>query len=461
MMFSKETLQNRLSGIPVTTYCLWATALFTFLGIAFGPFGSYLFEEVMIIPVVLFLYICFTRPIPAGVKKTMGLSLLMLGWFLFLQITRDLAYFEVYPFSTYFCSYLFAFPLACLLQDGEKKQALKLFGIVFIAASLWHSLAALLLLLDLVPAYFTQYHLFWDGTRLNSFWHSNMVACFLMFGIASCVAFLQEAKKGWVKLALLTAIVVILATMALTNCRTIIILTAGILGGAVFYAIIKGRWKLAPIGFVAAVVILVFVYLSCGKLYNTNSEAVFTRQLTEYMEEAGITEIPEDFELETTSAQGSLASDLITLNSRTSIWKASFDAMNSDKIRYIFGVDYPGKYMSYFCWFEQTHTHNSWVETLMGLGLPGFALAMVFTLITLWNGIVILLKYPTDVWKRTIAMLCLCMLVASFMEPYLFLPPIDYYIYNFIFLLCLGYLVHWQEEDNRKMRCAVRKLLHI
>ena len=86
---------------------------------------------------------------------------------------------------------------------------------------------------------------------------------------------------------------------------------------------------------------------------------------------------------------------------------------------------------------------------------------MVFTVITLWNGIVILLKYPLDVWKRTTAMLTLCMMVASFMEPYLFLPPIDYYLYNFMFLLCAGYLFHWQQEDNRKMLQAVRKFLHI
>lgn len=446
MMFSKETLQNRLSGLPVTTYCLLATALFTFLGMAFGPFGSYLFEEALVIPVVLFLYVCFTRPIPAGAKKALGLSLLMFGWFLVLQIVRDLLYFDVYPLGTYFCSYLFAFPLASLLQDGDKKQALKLFAGVFVAASLFHSLAALLLTLGLVPAYFTQYHLSWDGSRLNSFWHPNMVACFLMFGIASCVAFLQEAKKGWVKLALLAAIVVILATMALTNCRTIIILTAGILGGAVFYAILKGRWKMAPIAIVAALIVVMFVGSFWNLLYQLNSDRLLAQQAAAFAAEAA-----SSAELESSCPQGSFSQDLFTLNSRTSIWQASILAMNASKIRYIFGVDNPGKHMSYFCWFEQTHTHNSWFETLMGLGLPGLFLAMVFTVMTLRNGIRILLKYPTDVWKRTIAMLCLCMLVASFMEPYLFLPPLDYYIFNFIFLLCAGYLVHWQEADSWKL----------
>ena len=443
MMFSKETLQNRLSGIPITTYCLWAAALFTFLGMAFGPFGSYLFEEAMIIPVVLFLYVCFTRPIPAGAKKALGLSLLMFGWFLFLQIVRDLLYFDVYPLGTYFCSYLFAFPLASLLQDGEKKQALKLFGIAFIAASAVHAIAAVLLLLDMVPAVLAEYHVFWDGTRLNVFWHPNMAACFHMFGIASCIAFLQEAKKGWAKLALLAVVLLLFFTMVLTNCRTTIILTGGILAGAAFYAILKGRWKRLPVALLVAIIVLILAIF----FWNAISHALSDKFLSQYHSAEAVQAVQQ----ESNGNQNSFMEDLGSLNSRTSIWQASILAMNASKIRYIFGVDNPGKHMSYFCWFDQTHTHNSWVETLMGLGIPGLLLAMVFTLMTLRNGIRILLKHSTDVWKRTIAMLCLCMLVASFMEPYLFLPPLDYYIYNFIFLLCAGYLVHWQEADSWKL----------
>ena len=466
MLTSKKALADRLVGITPTNWYLLAAAVFTGLGIAFGPFGSYLFEEVMIIPCVLFLQAMLSRPVSSGAKKALGLSCVMFAWFFCLQLYRDLAFFEIYPFSTYFCSYFFAFPLACLLLDGEKKQALKLFGMAFIAASLWHSFTTLLLLVELLPGFFAEYHVFWDGSRLNTFWHPNMAACFHMFGIASCLAFLQETKKVWQKLALLAAVLVILATMALTNCRTVIILTGGILGGAAFYAILKGRWKLAPVGIVVACVILVLVYKGCGTLYAYHTDALVASQFSEYIEAEEIPyeeveAVAEDFVLDTTSAQNSLVEDLTSFNSRTTIWKAAFDALNASRSYRIFGVDNPGKHMSYFNIKFEPHTHNSWVETLLGLGIPGFAVAMVFTLITLWNGIVILLKYPLDVWKRTTAMLTLCMLVASFMEPYLFLPPIDYYIYNFIFLLCAGYLVHWQEEDNRKFLSSIRKFLHI
>ena len=465
MLSSKEKLCSRFSGITVEYFCLVLAAFCTFMGIAFGRFGAYAFDEVMIIPCVLFLSRVFPKSLSSGTKKVLGLSLLMLGWFLFLQIKRGLEYFQTYPFAPYFCAYLFAYPLASLMGDGEKKAGLKLFFATFVAASLCHVAATALLLLDWIPASLSEYHVFWDGTRLNSFWHPNMTACFLMFGIAACLAFLHSAKNKWAKLAWLAVILLILAAMALTNCRTVIILTGGILGGSAFYAILKGRWKLAPVALIVAFAILVLVYTGCGTLYSLHSDAIYNEQLTEYLQEAGIS--PDDaeafsnFEVETTSGQNSLVEDLSSLNSRTTIWNASFMALNANRSHYIFGVDHPGQHMSYFCPFFQSHTHNSWIETLLGLGVPGFMLAMVFTLLTLWNGIVILLKYPLDVWKRTTAMVTLCMLVASFLEPYLFLPPLDYYIYNFIFLLCLGYLVHWQAEDNRKILQSLRKCLHI
>lgn len=465
MLSSKEKLCSRFSGIAPEYFCLILMAFCTFMGIAFGSFGSYAFEEVMIIPCVLFLSRVFPRPFSSGTKKVLGLSLLMLGWFLFLQIKRRLEYLQVYPFAPYFCAYLFAFPLASLMGDGEKKTGLKLFFTAFIAASFCHVVTTVFLLLDWIPASLSEYHVFWDGTRLNSFWHPNMIACLLMFGIAACLVFLHSAKNKWAKLAWLAAILLILATMALTNCRTIIILTGGILGGSAFYAILKGRWKLAPVALVVAFVVLMLVYLGCGTLYYFHSNVIYNEQLTEYLEETGISpddaEAVTDFEVETTSGQNSLVEDLSSLNSRTIIWWASFQALNANRSHYIFGVDYPGQHMSYFCPFFQSHTHNSWVETLLGLGVPGFVLAMVFTWLALWNGIVILLKYPLDVWKRTTAMVTLCMLVASFLEPYLFLPPLDYYIFNFIFLLCLGYLVHWQAEDNRKILQGLCKRLHI
>lgn len=467
MLFHKKMISERLSGLDPVYYYIIPAAFFVFMGISFGPFGSYLFEEVLIIPCVLFLRAMLTRPLQRNAKKALLLSGILFAWFFLLQILRDLAFFEVYPFSTYFCSYFFAFPMASLLQDGEEKKGLKLFFITFIAAGLWHAFSTFLLLLDWIPAYFNEYHVFWDGGRLNSFWHPNMTACFLMFSIASCIAFLQSATKKRTRLALLTCILILLIPLALTNCRTVIILTGGILSGAVFYAVLKGRWKLLIPGLAIVCSMVVLVYIGSNRLYNAQRNVLLAERKAEYLQQAEAEgkEISPDTEmkvsLDGSSSQKTLANDITNFNNRTIIWDASLTALKANRLYPIFGVDNPGRHMSYFSRIRDHHTHNSWIETLLGLGIPGLAIAMVFTVITLWNGIVILLKYPLDVWKRTTAMLTLCMMAASFMEPYLFLPPLDYYLFNFIFLLCAGYLLHWQEEDNRKMLQAVRKFLHI
>ena len=489
MPINKNFFFDRLSRMgPVSCYILPA-AFFVFMGIAFGPFGSYLFEEVMIIPCVLFLREMFSQPLRSDAKKAFFLSSLLFCWFFLLQILRDLAFFEVYPFSTYFCSYFFAFPMASLIQDSTGKKALKLFFTVFIAASVCHVITTLLMLLDAVPAYFTQYHAYWDGTRLHSFWHPNMTACFLMFGVGACLVFLQDTADRRTKAALLAAIALFLIPMALTNCRTVIILTGGLLGGTAFFSMVRGSWKRVLPGLAVACAIVLLVYTGASSLYSFHSNVLAGKHTMEpprtaagvfviTAEAASPTESSEqdmsqevttppmgasdiNTSLGTSSEQKTLAEDLGNLNNRTMLWKSALKALFKNGIYPIIGVDDPGRHMSYYSDFPDVHTHNSWMETLLGLGIPGFAIAMVFTLLTLWNGIIILLKHNQDVWKRTTAMLTLCMLMASFMEPYLFLPPKDYYLYNFIFLLCAGYLLHWQEEDNQKALQAIRKFLPI
>ena len=480
MLFHKKMISERLSGLDPVYYYIIPAAFFTFMGIAFGPFGSYLFEEVLIIPCVLFLRSMLAHPLQKDAKKAFVLSGILFVWFFLLQILRDLAYFDVYPFAPYFCSYFFAFPMAALLRDGEEKKGLKLFFVVFLAAGLWHVTATLLLFLDWIPAYFNEYHVFWDGGRLNSFWHPNMAACFLMFSIAACLAFLQSTTRKRTKLVFLACILFLLIPLALTNCRTVIILTGGLLGGAAFYTILKGRWKLLIPGLVVVCAMVLVVYTGSNRLYQAHREVLIAERRAEYLQQQAENAAPKDtteeknaakptvttetevkISLGGTSGQGTLANDITSLNSRTMLWNASLTALKANKLYPIIGVDNPGRHMSYFSTFPDYHTHNSWMEVLLGLGIPGLAIAMVFTVITLWNGIVILLKYPLDVWKRTTAMVTLCMMVASFMEPYLFLPPSDYHLFNFMFLLCAGYLFHWQQEDNRRMLQAVRKFLHI
>ena len=92
----------------------------------------------------------------------------------------------------------------------------------------------------------------------------------------------------------------------------------------------------------------------------------------------------------------------------------------------------------------------------MGMGLVGFLIALLFTLMTAWNCLIVLLRYYQDIWKRNVAILALCLLAAAILEPYLFYTTVDYNLIDVIFFMCAGYLAYWQEEDNRHIMETIR-----
>ena len=92
------------------------------------------------------------------------------------------------------------------------------------------------------------------------------------------------------------------------------------------------------------------------------------------------------------------------------------------------------------------------------MGAVGFLIAVMFTLITIWNILIVLLKHYQDIWKRSAAILVLCLLAASVLEPYLFYTTVSYHLVDMIFFLCAGYLAYWQ-EDNRRILLWIRSRL--
>ena len=162
-----------------------------------------------------------------------------------------------------------------------------------------------------------------------------------------------------------------------------------------------------------------------------------------------------DISLETDSPQGSLGKDFGTLNSRSYIWNATLFAIRETRSILYWGMPNPGWYVSFYNSFPVFHLHNSWLQTFVGMGLIGFLLAVLFTLQAAWNSMIILLKHHQDIWKRNLALLTLCLLAASMLEPFLFYTTSDYHLIDFLFFLCAGYLAHWQENDNRKILSAI------
>ena len=143
--------------------------------------------------------------------------------------------------------------------------------------------------------------------------------------------------------------------------------------------------------------------------------------------------------------QGTLAGDLKTLNGRTEIWRTALRGLEENPGLKFIGTEYVDMILTRYAPLTIYHTHNSWLEVLYRMGLPGLAAALVITALTLWSAAVVLWR-NTDLWKSCIALLALCLMGCAMLEPYLFVADVSYHYLDFLFLMCLGYLCLWRRE---------------
>lgn len=429
-----------------------------FLFISLYVYTRALYEQFFAIPCMVFLGVLLERNKGLDRRKVFILPGAMVAWFLLLQIKRGFAHTQLDSIGLFLTTYLFAFPLATLLQDGDKKKALKVFAGTYLASAAVLSLYSLLLILDCLPEWLSIF-VYWNGARLNPLWHPNIAACMLMVSIIFCTTFLSQANCRSKKFGFAVLLIVLLGTLALTNCRTAIILTGCYFGAILFFAAINRGGKWFALGALAVLVLPVMLYMSAGYLYRANEDTLTAKYVPQtsaqsvYEHTEGTTERQAatdetgiDPMME--APQDSILKDLGTLNSRLYIWKAAYLAIRDMPSILYWGLPDPGEYVSHYI-TPIAHLHNAWLQCLVGMGFVGFLIAMLFTLITFWNCLVILIKHHQDAWKRNVALLVLCLLVNSVLEPYLFYTTVDQHVPNFLFFLCAGYLAHWQDEDNR------------
>ena len=291
---------------------------------------------------------------------------------------------------------------------------------------------------------------------------------------------------------LLAAVILLqLLAMALTNCRTTLLLTGAMLGGILFFVILrKGGWKRFLLGLMVAGLVLVGIFKISGALFQWNNEKllasyVATKEVQEPVVEVPATEAvpvetaaevpvaevvpvetaaPEEapadetvekelYILEDTGVltgdneQNSLSKDMRTLNGRTLIWGSALKAIRDNKMLLLWGTEYPGTAISVYNPFPVVHAHNSWMETLMRMGFPGFMMTLVFTMLSVFSAAKLLLSSGTELWKKIVAMLAMCVMASGFLEPYLFITNVYYHVTDFIFFFLTGYLDFW---CNRK-----------
>lgn len=445
--------------------------LFITMESLFSYIGYYLTEELLIIPCLLFVGWCLTKKPGDSARWNLRLSGLAIGWFLIVQVIHEISGMDGHPMGTVFFVYLMAFPFASVTEDREN-VGLLLIGKLFVAASLVLVIYTGMLLLDCVPGVLDPY-VYWDGARLHVFWHSNMSACFFMIGIGFCCAFFFRKKHPVQKLLLAVAVVLQFGAMALTNCRTTLLMTAAFFGGIAFFAINKGGWKRFVIGLAAALAIMVVSFSLTSKIYDLHND-VLLQKITAQLQEEKAQEVPAEsaeptetaatvervenyvvdketgeVKIKSQNKQKSLSKDLKTLNGRTKIWKSAYSAVRDNKRILLWGTEYVGTAISAYNSFEVVHAHNSWVEMLMKEGLPGLLIALAYTWIAVRSGLFLLLKGSVELEKKILAMLTMCILVTGFLEPYLFITNVYYHVMDFAFFFCTGYLNEWRRQKKQ------------
>lgn len=429
--------------------------LFITLENQFSGIGYYLAETYVIVPCLLLLGYMLREELGSFARRRLLLAGAAVGWFVIVQCIHKLSGMENHPMATVFFVYLMAFPFASLADD-RKNAGLWCIGGMFIAAALLLVGYSAMLLLDLVPGGMEAY-LYWDGARLHALWHPNVAAGYFMIGIGFSLALCFLTRKKLVKVLLAGGIALQLMAMALTNCRTTLLLTGAMLGGTAFFRICKGGgWKRMVLGLLAAAVILVGCFKLSGMLFQWNNDRLLERMTAVQAEPSSDLEVSEKevVLIEDTgiilgdNEQGSLVNDMRTLNGRTLIWKAALKAIRNDKKLALWGTEYSGTYITVYSPIPVVHAHNSWMETLMRMGLPGLMMSLVFTALSVWSTAKLVLSPETLLWKKIIAMLAMCVMASGFLEPYLFITNVYYHITDFIFFFLTGYLDYW---SNRKV----------
>lgn len=472
--FNSTAPQTSLNA-KLPFYCLIAVGIMNFLLMVMGDlwsrFAYCLINGLFIIPCMLILGSACARGLTRSAKRNLCLCLAVVAWFVIVQFQRgyclQLQHGYWLAWDTRMIGlYLMAFPFAAITRDDE--TGLKMIAKIYIAASLVFAVYAAMLLLNCLPSFLKQ-SVFWMGARLLIFRHPNIVGSVLMVGIGFCIFLWLQAEDKWKKWLLAIVFILLFMTLTLTNSRTCIIITCALVGGVVFFSLYKdtGGWKRFVIGAVAALAVMLSLFLATNILWKVHNNFLISQYTAQQAEQVQQPEHPSEDapalsivtnnatgELELTGGgQGSLENDFWTFNGRLGIWKAALPAIRTHKSILIWGSSNISETLSEF-YGHIAHSHNSWLEVLLGYGLLGLLIGLIFTWLAVRNAISLLWNKNQALWKKAVALLTLCLLLEAFLEPFLFFATIEYHYIDFVFLLCIGYTSHWRALEKAQGKQA-------
>ncbi|MGN0981589.1 MAG: O-antigen ligase family protein [Candidatus Limivicinus sp.] len=406
----------------------------------------------LVIPGGIFLLLALRRGINRKGRAMLVLSLIMVVWSVCVEIFRLL--FGMLPIEPgeIACYYGLALPMAYAMEDGSRQRGLNAIGALFVLEGIHLCVLAASLMFGFLPERYSEY-VRWDGARLLEMFHPNNCATLLILGMGFCLGLCFRTKKRWLQGCLIVLAAVQFGVQALTNGRTSTGFACMMIGGILFCAIRRTGWKRAPLALAAGIAATAVLFFAAQKLFavhqqNLTQIAIQASQAEE--EEREQTQLPkvnENGKLVTLNGQRSLGKDLFTFNGRTIIWKEAVGGALRHPTILLCGTDSVAEVLAEDGKTNAPHTHNSFLETLYTLGLPGLLLAVAITVLALRAGLMLLWR-NTDLWKSSVAMITLCLLGCSLLEPYLFAAKNYHHYLSFFFLTAAGYLHQWYVDSK-------------
>lgn len=389
---------------------------------------------VQIAATAAFLALAFRRPLSGTAKWHLVYGIGLICWVMVTKHFHAL-FGEPKEYVGFLLSrYLVLLPYAALCRDEERCAGLKGAGILTLLVCGWMCLWSLLLLLDLVPAGMQPY-VNWSGARMNTLWNPIIFAVILFMGLALSIAGCFLAKKRWQKAALLLFALVQFLFISLTHSRTVLLMICAFAVGVFFLTLGQGSVKKRMFWGLMGVLAAIALLFASDALYEANNQ-----RLIRQMESQGVEFRLNDQGVITDGVtnQGSLKEDAGSLNGRTETWKKILTAFRQSRELQLFGTSQFRKNIRK----DISHAHNSWLDMLVSLGIPGLVLSLVLTaeiLIALARAFL----FCRNKARLVVALWVLCMLPIGFMEPFLFHTN----HLGDLFILASGYLWSWGRKS--------------
>lgn len=489
--------ENRLRTLQLS--CLTISCalilLYLYLNTSLGWIAIFYARDYIVLFGAAFFALSLTRPSFWSDRGCWVLCLVPIIWFLISESFLFLDGQMREDPGLFFSMYLLAYPFAAGAEDGDRRKGLVLAGGFYLCYTLFQTIRVLLCLLDFLPG-FPLTGVTWDGSRLFLLCHPNISGCLLMVGvgIALIFGFRSHGLRG--KILWWLAAVVQLIPLALTNSRTIVLLTGSLLGATLFFSQLGRSPKRLLLSLVIGLAFVPLFFTLSKSLYDWHTARLISyyqaQALTEAWgavdsaetssqdseatqenplpagesQEGSSEEDPEEgtsqpdspvvvdpntgevsLQTMTTSGQGSLKENFSSFNGRTKIWKGVLWTVTHSHAIALYGCDNVVSHLELHTGIA-AHAHNSWLQILMRRGWVGLLIALVFTLQALRNALVLLFRRESDGVQRSVALLLLCIMGAAFFEPYLFTADLSYFFIEFVFFLSAGYLQVWYRQTR-------------